>query len=229
VPMYAKAPTLKAPVVQAAYNWTGFYIGGSAGVLNGWTDWEFPPFGATTNPRFAGALGGVQAGYDYQTGKWVFGVEGNVNATSAHGARPCPSPLDVFAACETNKNWIGTATGRVGYALWDRSLWYARGGVAFSNTRVTLNCNTGPGSIFVPLANCGTNDSQARAGWTIGYGTEFALARNWTVRGETNYYDLGTSRFTVAGPTPIDVREKGFISTVGINYRFSPGVVVAKY
>ena len=97
-PMYTKAPVLKAPVLAAApYNWNGFYIGGSAGILNGWTDWTFVVPGTTTNPRFAGGLGGVQAGYDWQRDKWVFGVEANINATNAHGARSCPN---IDATCE---------------------------------------------------------------------------------------------------------------------------------
>ncbi len=61
-----------------------------------------------------------------------------------------------------------------------------------------------------------------------------ALAQNWTVRSETNYFDMGDKRLIVpSGPIgaalPIDVSEKGFITTVGLNYRFSPGVVIAKY
>jgi len=226
-PRYAKAPALKAPVMPGAYNWTGFYVGGSFGVLNGHTDYDFVASGATANPRFAGALGGAQAGYDYQTGKWVFGVEGSLNASNAHGAKFCPP--NIFYTCESFVDWIGTATGRVGYALWDRALFYARGGLAFGNTKIMAECNTGPFNPF-GLTNCGQSDTKASAGWTIGYGTEFALARSWTVRAETNYYDLGTTRFTVPGPpVAIDVHEKGFISTVGINYRFAPGVVVAKY
>ena len=49
------------------------------------------PFGTTNNPRYAGAIGGGQVGYDYQFGRWVIGVEGALNATNAHGARECPN------------------------------------------------------------------------------------------------------------------------------------------
>lgn len=228
-PMYAKAPVLKAPILAAApYNWNGFFIGGSAGILNGWTDWTFVAPGTTTNPRFAGALGGVQAGYDWQRDRWVFGVEANINATNAHGGRACPN---IDATCESWVNWIGTATGRIGYALWDRSLWYARGGLAYANSKILGSCNTGPVDVF-NIGNCGANDTHTKLGWTVGIGSEFALARNWTVRSETNYYDLGTQRFTLASPAiaeAVDVRQHGFITTVGVNYRFSPGPVVAKY
>lgn len=233
-PRYAKAPALKAPVLEAAYNWTGFFVGASGGVLNGRTDWAFvPAVIGGTNPRFAGGLGGIQAGYDKQFGKWVFGVEGNINATNAHGARPCPAPADSIVVCETGVNWIGTATARAGYAFWDRSLWYARAGVAFGDSKIGLSCTSGPGNL-IGIANCYSQANESRVGWTIGLGSEFALTKNWTVRSETNYFDMGTKRYTlpvtaIGGPVSIDATEKGFITTVGLNYRFAPGVVVAKY
>ncbi|TPQ30114.1 autotransporter outer membrane beta-barrel domain-containing protein [Bradyrhizobium guangdongense] len=223
-PMYAKAP-VKAPVaVVTPYDWNGFFIGGSAGILTGRTAWDFVAAGTSTNPRYAGGLGGIQAGYDWQRGKWVFGVEGNINATNAHGARACPN---IDATCEAWVNWIGTATGRVGYAFWDRSIIYGRGGIAFANTKLLGSCNTGPNNVF--LLNCGANDTQTKVGWTLGFGSEFALAKNWTVRSETNYYDIGTQRYSLAGEL-VDLKHQGFVTTVGVNYRFNPGgTVVAKY
>jgi opacity protein-like surface antigen len=232
--LYAKAPALKAPVLAPAYNWTGFFVGASGGVLNGRIDWTFvPAIIGSTNPRYAGGLGGLQAGYDHQYGKWVFSVEANINGTNAHGARPCPVPADSFVVCETGVDWIGTATARADYAFWDRSLWYVRGGVAFSESKAGLSCTTGPNNL-IGIANCYSLDTQRRAGWTVGFGSEFALTQNWTVRSETNYYDMGTKRFTlpataIGGPVLIDVNDHGFITAVGLNYRFSPGVVVAKY
>ncbi len=233
-PLYAKAPALKAPVaVVAPYNWTGFFVGASGGVINGRTDWYFPAINGSTNPRFGGGLGGIQAGYDYQTGKWVVGVEGNINATNAHGARPCPIPADSVTVCEDAVKWIGTATARLGYAFWDRSIVYGRAGVAFDQSNIQLSCNTGPFNTL-GLPNCAQTDRVNRVGWTVGFGSEFALTKNWTVRSETSYFDMGSKRLTVpatniGGPVAIDVSENGFITTVGLNYRFSPGVVVAKY
>jgi len=54
-------------------------------------DYDFVASGATADTRFAGPLGGVQAGYDWQTGKWVLGVEGNINGAHVHGAKFCSS------------------------------------------------------------------------------------------------------------------------------------------
>ena len=224
-PLYTKAA--KAPMMMStAYNWTGFFIGGSFGLLNGKTDWDFLGFGTTANPRFAGAIGGGQIGYDRQIGKWVVGVEGSLNATNAHGGRGCPN--GVFFTCQTDINWFGTATAKLGYALTDRSLWYARAGAAFGDLKISTACNTAPTNPL-NLAGCGDSAKRSRVGWTIGIGSEFAIARNWTVRTETNYFDMGTDRYNLPASGAINVRQTGFVSTVGVNYRFAPGPVVAKY
>lgn len=226
-PMYTKAA--KAPVMlQTAYDWTGFFIGGNFGALNGRTDWDFA-IGTSANPRFAGAIGGGQFGYDRQFGKWVVGVEGSISGSNANGARQCPA--GVVFTCETSVDWMGTATAKLGYAFGNRSLFYVRGGGAFGDLKITTNCNTGPTNVVAgfTLLGCGENASRTRAGWTIGVGSEFAVARNWTVRTETNYFDMGTERYTLPSVGAVDVRQAGFISTVGINYRFAPSLVTAKY
>jgi outer membrane autotransporter protein len=230
--MYTKGgPIVKAPVlVQVAYDWTGFFVGGSFGALNGRTKWDFPAFGTNTDPRFAGALYGGQIGYDRQFGKWVVGIEGAAYGSNASGARACPN--GVFFTCETDVAWIGTATAKLGYAFWNRSLVYVRGGGAFGDLGVTTRCNTGNvGSPVLGLAaNCAESSTQNRVGWTVGIGSEFALSRNWTVRTETNYFDMGRERYNFQ-PSNLDadVHQTGFISTVGLNYRFAPALVTAKY
>ncbi|KIZ48001.1 transporter [Rhodopseudomonas palustris] len=223
-PRYTKA--VKAPIFeQAAFDWTGFFIGGSFGVLNGRTKYETAA--GSTDPRFAGAIGGGQIGYDRQFGKWVVGIEGSLNATNAHGARQCQ--FGIFFNCETNVSYMGTATAKLGYAFWNRSLFYVRGGAAFGDLKLTTTCNTGPFNVF-GVIGCGESAKRDRTGWTIGVGSEFALSRNWTVRTETNYFDMGKETYVLpVSGVPGTVKETGFISTVGLNYRFSMGPVIAKY
>jgi len=103
-----KAPIYKAPPpVIAAYNWTGFYVGGNVGYS--WGNWDpgsnfpvldgtttfFPPnsgfvdhwdctsFGPFCSSRanVHGALGGIQGGYNRQFDRWVLGVEGDIQVT----------------------------------------------------------------------------------------------------------------------------------------------------
>lgn len=216
--MFAKAPVYKAPPAQAAYNWTGFYIGAYLGAEWGFTHWNFTDDGETADPRFAGLLGGGEIGYNYQAGKWVFGVEGDAGVSNAHGARPCPTGF--FYNCEVNATWLSTATARVGYAYWDRLLVYAKGGAAIAHDRAESWCNTVSQPTLVPLAGCPSqSDSKTKAGWTVGWGSEFGLTQNISVKGEIMYFDLGSDRYNIAG-IPTDIQRNGFISTVGLHFRF---------
>src|SRR6476646_8883382 len=61
-----------------AYNWSGFYIGANIGWLSGTsdiTDQGYYDSGATTSLKTNGFAGGGQAGYNWQMGSFVTGVE----------------------------------------------------------------------------------------------------------------------------------------------------------
>jgi opacity protein-like surface antigen len=229
-PVIGKAPIYKAPAVQAVYNWTGFYIGGHLGTAWGEASWTSVGAGTTTEPRFAGFLAGGEIGYNYQSGKWVFGVEGAVSWTNARGARPCPNGF--FYNCEIHLNWLSTATARIGYAYWDRLLVYVKGGAAIARDRAWFVCDTGSQATIVPLVGCPSrSDSKTKAGWTVGWGSEFGLTPNVSANAEIMYFNLGTERRNMAGILA-DVQQDGFISTVGLRFRFDgqpmPAAVVAQ-
>jgi len=216
-PAFAKAAIYKAPPAPAAYNWNGFYIGAYMGADWGHTNWNFGD-GVSIDPHFAGLLGGGEIGYNYQVGKWVFGVEGDVGRTNARGAQPCPTGF--FYNCEINTNWLSTATARIGYAYWDRLLTYVKAGAVIAQDRADIVCDTGSRPTGGIVDGCPSqSDSKTRAGWTVGWGTEFGLTQNLSVKTETMYFDLGSDRYNVGG-TPIDIQKNGFISTVGLHYRF---------
>jgi opacity protein-like surface antigen len=217
--MLTKAPIYKARAAQTVYNWTGYYLGGFLGVDWGSTDWTFVGLGAGADPRFAGIRGGGEIGYNYQVAKWVYGIEGDVGWTNARGARSC---LNAFlSTCEINVDWLSTATARIGYTMWDRLLVYVKGGAAVGQVSARIACNT--------VGCASPSDSNTRVGWTVGWGSEFVLTPNVSVKSETSYFDLGTDRYNLGG-TPADIRRSGFISTVGLHYNFSaaPMAVVAK-
>ena len=84
-------------LVYAPYNWTGFYVGGFGGALWAKEDWLFPAFGTTVDPKAAGYLLGGQAGYNYQMGQWVIGLEGDIGGSNAEGGKSCPNAF--FFTC----------------------------------------------------------------------------------------------------------------------------------
>ena len=73
-------------------SWTGFYFGVHAGA--GWGDIEsslnFGPFSfPLVSHGVNGYLAGAQVGYNWQSGKLVVGLEGNVSWSGIDGSAPC--------------------------------------------------------------------------------------------------------------------------------------------
>lgn len=127
--------------------WGGFYVGGQFGGAWNETDWHYenPNWFNTLGPALvisnfdidgSGFMGGGQLGFNYQTGAWVFGIEGSVAGTELDGSIRSP----FFPASDRytmDVSWLTTVTGRVGYA-WDRWLAYAKGGWAGADIELDL-------------------------------------------------------------------------------------------
>jgi outer membrane immunogenic protein len=209
-----RRPVYKAPppAVVAAYNWSGFYVGGHLGY--GWSSEEGTDLltGATGSTDPDGFIGGVQAGYNWQADRWVFGVEGDWSWSGGDGSTTLAGPS--FASDHT---WYATLTGRVGYA-WDNWLWYVKGGAAWADSEYTL---AGFGTV-----------TDTRVGWTLGTGVEWALGPQWSAKLEYNYLDFGKDTFNFGAFGPVDVDTQVHLVKAGLNYRFGgygKAPVVANY
>ena len=173
----AEAADIPRPVykgvrsVIAYYNWTGFYAGINAGYGWGTSNWDIPA--VSNSPK--GFLVGGTLGYNYQTGSFVWGLEGDIGWADVKGSVDCGLGL----TCETANRWLGTVRGRVGYAF-DRFLPYLTGGGAFGSVRASIN----PGPVV--------SATDTRMGWTFGGGLEYAFLGNWTAKIEYLYVDLGS-------------------------------------
>src|SRR5471030_843937 len=106
-----KAP-FKNPIYVAPFSWTGFYIGINGGYGFGKSSWPNAGTGLTTGDfDVEGGLVGGTVGYNLQTGAWVWGVEGDIDASWIKGSTPA-----VFCVgCETRNDWLATGRGRIGY------------------------------------------------------------------------------------------------------------------
>jgi outer membrane immunogenic protein len=212
-PVVQKAPT--APVAyapEAIYSWTGFYIGGNAGVGFGSSSWSDPFSGATNKfSSNAGFLGGGQIGANYQLNHLVLGVEGDFDWT---GLGPRGSGTDsIGEAINTKTNFTSTITGRIGGAF-DRFLVYGKGGVAFAQD------NSG----FTDFAGNSANTTLLRTGWTAGAGIEYGITKNLSAKVEYDYLGFGSQpmNFTTA-TTPLYSSSASLnIQEIkaGINFRF---------
>ena len=90
-----------------------------------------------------------------------------------------------------NTDQIGSVTGRLGYT-WGPALLYAKGGYAWRG-----NDNIGVSVGGVPVAF--TTTGNHKDGYTVGAGLEYMFAPNWSVKGEYQYYNFGSTTFT-GGP-----------------------------
>ncbi len=182
---YRQPYTVNQPL--NAYSWAGPYLGANFGY--NWGSVSFVP------AKPSGISGGVQAGYNWQSGPLVFGVEGDLQANSAN---------DTFAGWKFSNPWFGTVRGRVGYAF-DNVLLYGTGGLAFGTLRAASFAGT---------------ESHTSPGWTVGVGAEFGLTRNWSAKIEYLYVSLSDSRF---GMTRLPNGYDSNLVRVGVNYRFDWG------
>jgi opacity protein-like surface antigen len=221
-----KAPVKAVVAGPLPVNWTGFYVGANVGSTWGHTDWTYLINGNRITPKYAGLLAGGQAGYNYQFGSWVAGIEGDFDGSNAKGAVSCPNAF--FFNCEDRLRTLATVTGRLG-VTWDRTLFYAKGGFAAGDVRLQTVQTQG---LATPPSGTPINGSSNWAtGWTVGGGFEYALNANWSARAEYLYYQLGPDRYTVDFGLLVDGRERGNLARIGVNYRFGwvPPTVVASY
>jgi len=193
-------PTYYAPA-PASTNWTGFYAGINGGYGFGKSEWD--PLVVSTNPSPKGFLAGFTLGYNYQSGAWVWGFEGDLDFSDMKGSAACG-----VATCETKNSWLGTARARLGYAGGSNWLVYATGGAAVGDVKASNSL------VGTATAN--------KIGWTAGAGAEYAMWSNWTVKAEYLYVDLGSTTCDVSCAAFVGdkVTFKANLLRAGVNYRF---------
>src|SRR6516165_2085591 len=196
----ARTPLYQAYPVPIVYDWTGLYVGGHVGA--GWTG------GAGDG----GFLGGGQAGFNYQSGQWVLGIEGQMSATTIKDSTSvgfffAPGLAFGSVTAESRLDWISTLAARAGWAF-DRWLVYAKVGGAW--THVSFDVSASVSSIAGSAIAAAWTD-RTFSGWMIGLGAEYALWDNWTAKVEYNMMDFGN-----------DFISDNAIHVVkaGLNYRF---------
>ena len=167
-----------------AFSWAGPYLGGNLGY-----EWGT----VSNNPtKPSGFESGVQGGFNWQSGCWVFGIEGDLQVTGAD---------DTFAPWKFSNPWFGTVRGRGGYSF-NNVLFYGTAGLAFGELRAET---------------FGLSESQTTAGWTVGFGSEVGFDSHWSAKIEYLFIDLSENQFNITG---MQNGFHANVVRAGINYHF---------
>jgi outer membrane immunogenic protein len=177
------SPYPYAPPVYSGYSWLGPFV---ALTLGG-------QWGSVTNSpaKSVGVEGGLEGGYNWQSGQFVYGIAGDLQGSSAN---------DRFAAYQFSNPWFGTVR--------------ARGGIAFNNILIygTLGPAIGEGEFKFG----GLSESTTHLGWTAGLGFEVGLTPNWSAKVEYLFVDLANQNYLLTGSTGFQSN----ILRLGVSYRF---------
>lgn len=214
---------------QVPARWIGFYVGANGGMGRG--TYQQDNTGAVGDISQKGWIFGGQAGYNYQLGSWVLGVETDFQLSHIGGSQSvdlCPGcgPFSVVETQDVSMPWFGTLRGRVGYAIMPQLLLYGTGGLAYGKVKTTDTVAYSYSSPWFSYNGASTvANSHFAVGWSLGGGLEYALNDKWSVKGEYLHLDLGdySSTYTPCsgcGSYTSHSHATDDIFRVGLNYRF---------
>ena len=214
LPPAARAPAIVPVAAAPVYDWTGFYVGAMGGY--GWSNQVRETVGgltATANTSdIKGGFAGGTAGYNFQSGPAVFGVE-----VDGVWSGMTFSEADLGITLAEKIQAFGSVTGRLGWAA-SSLLLYVKGGYAWADNQISA---TGFGVTL--------SESHFHSGWTIGGGLEYLFVPNWSAKVEYMYADYGNVAYlTSFVPGGIGFGFTTHAVKAGINYHFG-GPIVARY
>lgn len=217
----AGASLAQADNLPSSYDtdWTGLYATLSAGYSNvsldgSQTDRVFVPL--PPDPGFitdsesdkdnsSGAIFGIGAGFNYDWGGLVLGLEGDINYLTNENTLEMKNTVDV------DYDWFATGRLRGGIDL-DGTLLYGTGGVAL---------------LRADIDDEGSKHSETFFGWTAGAGIEKMISDSWTLRVEALYADFGSEHYgetfafdPIDGTRDTDIDAEMFIVRTGLSLRF---------
>ena len=223
----------------AGASWHGFYAGAIAGLATSTGRADLGAHGGVlipldvSNGLFArsidhpdeGLTGGITAGFNYQSGGFVGGVEADVSFADFRirhtMSRIDPNPFPPFTGLVTNSAYhtdfglLATARVRAGVAL-DRSLIYATGG--FAAGKVTNRFSIAlPGLAY---ASPDWSASGYRYGYAVGGGVETRLTETVSMKLEALYVDLEDTVVNGADPAAFPGES--------ISYRFRNDMILGR-
>lgn len=193
-----------APIAVDTFSWTGGYVGANAGYGFG----KMKDGDESVKP--SGFVGGVQAGYNWQFGKIIAGIEADFQGSAMKKKVTEYDNLGEYEGHVKSKiQWFGTVRGRLGAGIAERTMLYGTAGLAYGKVKVD--------GYDVDFGR--DRASKTRAGWTAGAGIEHAFTEKLSLKTEYLYTDLGKVKFR--DDTDVTKLKTSFHTVrVGLNYKF---------
>ena len=223
---------VKALVPAPAFiDWSGAYVGVHAGYGGGMKDFEF-----LSDFAARGFLAGGQIGINKQIASFVFGLELDGSWADIKGSQNL-SLGGALVGVQQNLtatsriNGLVTLAGRAGLAA-DRWFVFAKAGIAVAHEDHSIAVTQS----FIPALPGGTaslaaSGSETRVLPMLGFGAEYALGGNWSIKGEYDYFHMGSRNVTFAGSqsagavtipfvADLPIEQALHVVKIGANYRF---------
>ncbi len=215
-----EGPSFKdTPVLMGPAMWRGLYVGGHIGGAWGDVDvkdkneWRGKDPDASVSFNNSGFMGGGQIGYNFQSGRLVYGLEADIGKLDISGKSSMNAmnhhvgPNWVNSKYSVSTGLYGDITGRLGYAA-NRNLFYVKGGAAFLSIDAKAHYKGGSDGCRESNKPCDWNifpaefdfgKSDTNWGWTIGAGVEHSLSSSWSIKAEYQHFDFGTMSYDYTG------------------------------
>lgn len=244
-PARANAPVFT--VAASAPNWTGFYVGITAG--GAFSDKskasaayeDGTPFeGSISSKSGSGVTFGGTLGYNQQIGNFVAGIEGdysflNLSQTSRvaysrpSGSPSSPATYNVDGSVRSSIDSYGTVRGRIGYLVTPELLVYGTGGVAFADVKTRANVSEGVTMLnsnqTTTFGEYAGQRSAFKTGFAYGGGLEYKIDKAWSVKVEALRVQLPKSTVFAGNETDFGygfrkIKNDFTVVKAGLNYQF---------
>lgn len=211
------------PIAATPYNWTGFYIGANAGLINhtmNITDVNATTFNATLQQTTNSKLtGGLQAGYrrqlDLNSVSGVYGLEISANFSNAKFSKEYGSPFAFYQLSSDNELKTTCLLQLIGGIAADRTLLFIAAGLSWVN----LSGNT-TNVDGIPFFNS-FSVAKKELGTALSGGIEYAFSETLSARFRVDV--ITPNHYSTSDDVQDDFEITNNITqaTLGINYKFA--------
>jgi outer membrane immunogenic protein len=194
--------------VFADYNWTGPYLGLTAGVNRIETRNTIPGYRPSVTPDITSTnfAGGFKAGYNYQfNSKFLLGIEGNIIFTPGSKSDSLTGG-DNSERYSVKQDHVINVIVKAGCAF-DKLLPYIKAG--YSNTRLS--------DLNYTYWTEGAKKSN-HSGYILGAGLDYALKENIILGVDYSYTNYKDKSFVYGGPNTLEPETNSLLGSV--SYKF---------